>query len=50
MSLITVLYFLFREFTITIGIHGSENFVDLFFFLLGQKLGSNESVSSLLKF
>jgi hypothetical protein len=50
MSLISVLDFFFRKFTITISIHSSKNFVDLFFFLFRQKLRGNESISSLLKF
>jgi len=50
MSLITILDFLFGKFTITISIHSSENFINLFFLLFRQKLRSNESISSLLKF
>jgi hypothetical protein len=50
MCLISILDFFFGKFTIAIGIHSSENFIDLFFFLFRQELGSNESIGSLLKF
>lgn len=37
------------ELAVTIQIHGSENLVDLLFFLLGEQLRGNESVSGLLQ-
>lgn len=46
---ISFLDLIFLELSITIQIHGSENFIDLLLLLLGEKLGGNKSVSGLLK-
>jgi hypothetical protein len=47
--LVADLDFFLGEFTITIKIHSLEDFIDLFLLLLGEKLGSNESIGGLLK-
>jgi len=47
--LISALDFSLVQLTITIGIHGSENLINVLPFLLGEKLGSNESKCGLLE-
>ena len=47
---ITVFNFIFGELAITVHVHGSENFIDISFLLLGQKLGSDKGIGGLLEF
>ena len=46
---ISIFDLLLVELTVTVGIHGSEHFIDAFSFLLGEELTGNESKSCLLE-
>jgi len=46
---VSLLDLVLLQFTVTVGVHGSENLIDLLFLSLGKQLGGDESVCGLLE-